>query len=299
MKLIELFIGDDTDGVSAISFVSDPAIEKDFIALSKEKIQLQISDQEKRIASGAILIPDLHILRHDDQGEPYNVFFSKETVEQLSQKYLQDFNQSNVTIEHEVEASDITMVESWIKTDDINDKSIALGIEVPVGTWMGSFKVNNESIWTEMVKTGKVKGFSIEAMLKPKESTNLKTIKMDNKEMSNETLFDKLVALFTKAEPKEEVILEEVKEDKVEYVTKSDFYNAMNKITELLTPAVEEVKVEEPEVIEAKKEVEEVKEVAETIPMTDNTGDVKFTNDTPFEYKLTVSERIANKLKVN
>ena len=35
-------------------------------------------------------------------------------------------------------------------------------MNVPVGTWMGSVKVNNEEVWNDFVKTGKVKGFSIE-----------------------------------------------------------------------------------------------------------------------------------------
>jgi hypothetical protein len=33
-----------------------------------------------------------------------------------------------------------------------------------VGTWMGTFKVDNEDIWNNYVKTGEVKGFSIEGL---------------------------------------------------------------------------------------------------------------------------------------
>jgi len=33
---------------------------------------------------------------------------------------------------------------------------------MPKGTWMVSVKVNNEEVWEEFVKTGRVKGFSIE-----------------------------------------------------------------------------------------------------------------------------------------
>jgi hypothetical protein len=42
------------------------------------------------------------------------------------------------------------------------DKSKKYGLDAPVGSWVVSMKVNNDLIWTDFVKTGKVKGFSIE-----------------------------------------------------------------------------------------------------------------------------------------
>ena len=56
----------------------------------------------------------------------------------------------------------LTLVESWIVEDKAKDKTALYGLDVPVGTWMGSVKVNNEDVWNEYVKTNKVKGFSIE-----------------------------------------------------------------------------------------------------------------------------------------
>ena len=32
-------------------------------------------------------------------------------------------------------------------------------MDLPLGTWVGSVKVNNDEIWNEFVKTGVVKGF--------------------------------------------------------------------------------------------------------------------------------------------
>ncbi len=48
----------------------------------------------------------------------------------------------------------------------------------PVGKRKGSSKVNNDEVWNEYVKTGKVKGFSIEGyfadkMERPKDSVGL------------------------------------------------------------------------------------------------------------------------------
>ena len=56
----------------------------------------------------------------------------------------------------------LTVVESWLVDNPKMDKSVNYGLNVPKGTWMVSMKVNNDEIWNDYVKTGKVKGFSIE-----------------------------------------------------------------------------------------------------------------------------------------
>jgi hypothetical protein len=58
--------------------------------------------------------------------------------------------------------SGLSLVESWIVEDEVHDKSRKYGMNVPIGTWMGAVKVNNNEVWNDYVKTGKVKGFSIE-----------------------------------------------------------------------------------------------------------------------------------------
>ena len=89
--------------------------------------------------------------------------------------YLRNGYQNNSTLEHDQALKGLTLVESWIVEDEVQDKSRKYGLNVPVGTWMGAVKVNNEEIWQEYVKTNKVKGFSIEGyfadkMERPKES---------------------------------------------------------------------------------------------------------------------------------
>jgi hypothetical protein len=46
----------------------------------------------------------------------------------------------------------------------MKDKSAVYGLSLPKGTWMGTFKINNDEIWNDYVKEGKVKGFSIEGL---------------------------------------------------------------------------------------------------------------------------------------
>jgi hypothetical protein len=177
MKIVELILGDDElTGIEAISVVENPAIEEDFIALKNEEVKLAEVDKEKRILMGALLIPNKPIYRRKGE-EEYYIYFSRETVEKASQLYLMNGNQSKATLEHQHTINGLTLVESWLVEDDVHDKSRKYGLNVPVGTWMGAVKVNNDEIWNDFVKTGKVKGFSIEGyfadkMERPKEPVN-------------------------------------------------------------------------------------------------------------------------------
>ena len=170
LEIIELIIDENTDmhGIQAISVVENPAIEEDFIALNSEnKIELAEVDHERRILMGAALIPDKKIYRRSGDKE-YFIYFTKETVEQASQLFLMECKQNNSTLEHEVEIDNLSVVESWIIEDELHDKSRKFGLNMPVGTWMVSVKVNNDVIWEEFVKTKKVKGFSIEGFFADK-----------------------------------------------------------------------------------------------------------------------------------
>ena len=164
MKIIELILDEESidAGVNAISIVESPAIESDFIALSKDQeIKLAEVDKEKRVLMGAALIPNKTIFRKNGEEEFY-VYFSKETIAKTSQLFLKQGNQSKSTLEHQLKLSDLTVVESWLVDDTEKDKSAYYGLSMPVGTWMVSVKVDNDAVWNEYVKTGKVKGFSIE-----------------------------------------------------------------------------------------------------------------------------------------
>ena len=177
MRIVELILGDDEmTGIEAISVVENPAIEEDFIALKSEEIKLAEVNKEKRILMGALLVPNKPIYRRKGE-EEYYIYFSRETVERASQLYLMNGNQSKATLEHQHTINGLTLVESWLVEDEVHDKSRKYGLSVPVGTWMGAVKVNNDQIWNDFVKTGKVKGFSIEGyfadkMERPKEPIN-------------------------------------------------------------------------------------------------------------------------------
>jgi hypothetical protein len=189
MKIVELVLDEDEEsGIEAISIVESPAIESDFIALKSDEIKLAQVDSEKKILMGALLIPNKPIYRKNE-GDEYYIYFSKDTVLKASQRYLTNGYQNNSTLEHSDNLQGLTLVESWIVEDDKFDKSRKYDLNVPVGTWMGTIKVNNDDIWNDYVKTGKVKGFSIEGFFADKiEASKLKTLEEIDEEESLEML---------------------------------------------------------------------------------------------------------------
>ena len=156
-----------TSGIFAVSLVEQPAIESEWITLSKdEPILFKKVDEEKRIVMGAVLIPNKPIYRKEGETEFY-LYFSKDTVRRASELFMINGFQSNTTLEHQVPVKGLTMVESWIVESAEHDKSKAFDLSVPVGTWMASIKVENDDVWNDFVKTGEVRGFSIEGYFKP------------------------------------------------------------------------------------------------------------------------------------
>ena len=165
MKVIELIIDEtmELSGIDAISIVESPAIEENWVTLKEQQREVKFAEvsSEKKIIMGALLVPDKQIYRNDESGE-YMIWFSKDTIRKCMEMFFKNGNQSNATFEHMERISGLTMVESWIVEDAEMDKSKLYDLNVPVGTWMGSIKVDNEQIWNEFIKTGVVKGFSIE-----------------------------------------------------------------------------------------------------------------------------------------
>jgi len=177
MKIIEMLLGDiEKDGVFAISLVDKPAINEDWVALSEEPILLKSLDLEKRIILGAVLVPDRKILRKDKDGSPYYIYFTADTIEKTAQDFAKKKNLSNITKDHNSNVDGVTIVETWIKTDDKLDKSNSFGMDLPIGTWFVSMKVDSDEIWNDYIKTGVVKGFSIEGRFSDIEKKELSAI---------------------------------------------------------------------------------------------------------------------------
>lgn len=182
-------------GVYGISLVENPAMEGLFIALSKdEPIQLKEIDKEQRILMGLVLEPNKPIYRNQN-GEEFNIVFNEETIKDLSYGFFKNNSHSNSTIEHDIDQNikGVTFTESWIVENPTNDKSNNFGFSYPKGSWVAVMKVDSDEVWNDYVKTGKVQGFSIDAMLSLEE-VNLKS----NIEMSNtNTLLERILLALT------------------------------------------------------------------------------------------------------
>jgi len=179
MNILELIIDEEAElyGIDAISLVEHPAIESDWVAMNSQAVEFKTQNEEKRLIMGAALIPDKPIYRKTGE-EEYYVYFSKKTVRRAMELYFKNGNQANATLEHEHKINGLHVVESWIVEGE-QDKSRIYGLEVPVGTWMVSMKVENDAIWEKFVKEGSVKGFSIEGYFTNRYEMARATIKQD------------------------------------------------------------------------------------------------------------------------
>ncbi|QDP58174.1 MAG: putative peptidase [Prokaryotic dsDNA virus sp.] len=180
MDIIELLLDEEDEftGIEAVSLVENPAIEEEWITLSKQEIKFAKVDEEKRILLGAALVPMKPIFRKRNDTMFY-VYFSKDTVKRASELFFMNGNQNNATLEHNMEINGLSVVESWIVDNPEMDKSKMYGFDVPEGTWMISMKVENDEVWNDYVKTGKVKGFSIEGYFADKANIQKPNLKAE------------------------------------------------------------------------------------------------------------------------
>ena len=163
IKVIEYTIDDSGYlGVHAMSLVENPAIEVDFVALSKTRKvqQAAVEEGERKMVYGAVMLPEQLIYRVDAVGREYYCKYSKETINKIAQEYLKRNMHHNSNLEHEIPVAGCTVVESWI-TEGQYDKSQNFGFNFPEGTWCIGMKIDNDEVW-QSIKQGDVKGFSLE-----------------------------------------------------------------------------------------------------------------------------------------
>ena len=244
-KIKKYKVGIDSE-TYAISMVESPAIESDFVALSKEEeVKVFLESEERHMVYGAALIPDKDIYRNNGEQEFY-ISFTKESIEKMSQDFMKNYRQNEVTLDHEEMANDITITESWLVEDPYKDKANALGINVPQGTWMVGMKVNQIDVW-ERVKSGELKGFSVESMISLEDFS-----KQNNDNMNIETndmFWDKLKNILKEAfSKKAEADVEPI--DMEELAANSGFTNVEDyqKEVEAIKAELEEQNAAEPAV---------------------------------------------------
>lgn len=249
--------------VFGISLVQDPAIEVNYVALSKEKpLQVLLEKEDKHIIVGCALVPDKPIYRRDGDEEFY-IQFSAETIEKLAHQYLANDRVYSFTTDHEDVANDVYIIETWLKTSE-NDKSKDYGLDAPIGSWMVMAKVENEDIW-KRIRENELQGFSVEAVVDLKEINNkiINNMAKENKDTKLEAIeiddsfWTKLRGILADAlgKPEESKEVEETVGEIVDEMEKG------------AGPKDEETKVVEQAEDETPAEVvdEEVKDVVESV----------------------------------
>lgn len=170
MRLYELIIQDENvDEVFAISMVDNPAIEAYGTYFNRDEVHFAETNEEGLFIA-PILIPNKNILRVDGSGMPYEVYFSPETIKRLSQMYLEKKYQDSVTLEHDMKVDGVTLVESWLVESVTKDKSSLYNLKAPVGSWVGTFKIDNPEM-KEKFRNGEVRAVSIEGIFEHMEKT--------------------------------------------------------------------------------------------------------------------------------
>lgn len=278
-KIKKYKVGIDSE-TYAISMVESPAIESDFVALSKEEEKrVFLESDERHMVYGAALIPDKDIYRNNGEQEFY-ISFTKESIEKMSQDFMKNYRQNEVTLDHDEMANDITITESWLVEDPYKDKANALGINVPKGSWMIGMKVNQIDVW-DRVKSGELKGFSVESMISLEDFSKQNTNNMNIE--TNDMFWDKLKNILkdTFSKKVEEPTVEELAANSgftnvEDYQKEVETINAELEEQNAEEPAVEptvEPTVEEPKPAEEPKVEEPVVEEpkVEDKPKEDNT----------------------------
>ncbi|AWH84931.1 hypothetical protein HYN59_07230 [Flavobacterium album] len=262
-----------TKGVFGISLVEQPAMEGNFLALSEAEVKLSTVNEDERILIGLVLEPNKPIYRNQD-GEEFNVLFSEQTIKDLAFGFYKGGHQQSSSLEHSGKIQGVTFVESWIIEDSKNDKSAALGLSYPKGSWMATMKVDSDEIWNDYVKTGKVKGFSVDALVSLKEVNFKSNIKMSDTKRIADAIRDGFESAFAFMKKGRGIALGSVKttDDKVVIQYEGDTLEVGGRVwiaaddgTEVPLP-VGEYELEDKKVLVVKEEgkIAEVKDPAAT-----------------------------------
>lgn len=250
-KIIELVISDESEEltIDAISLVTSPAIEQDFVFFGKDKNNLTLAkiDEEKRMLVSPALIPNKQIFRYDPNTDSnYYVYFSKETVRQASELYLKHNNHHKATYQHEDRVSGVLTIESWIKEGE-QDKSKLYGFDLPDGTWFVKMKIENDEMWNK-IKDGELKGLSIEGYFINKME------KMGKQQFSNEEIREAIKELLS-VQKVDMAMIDDIKKLYSDYINLNEKYDA------IYSP----VNKVESEVKDWIKNMEKIKSKAETL----------------------------------
>ena len=158
-------LDDEETGMSAISLVDDPAIERSFELFGKqEPLKLSIQNDEKRLVTGPAIIAGLPIYRRSMELGEYYVVFTEDTIDTIIEKYSKNGLWNSASLQHDgVALENVVAVEFYKK--DSKRGIVPTGYEdVADGSLFVTFKIEDEELWNTIKTSGEFSGFSIEVM---------------------------------------------------------------------------------------------------------------------------------------
>ena len=173
---------DTQTGVEFISLVDYPAIEVNWVAFSNKQPKKFAFNKDKQLVTGPAMIPDLPIYRSDDVNGDYYVTFTADEIEKIARKFSREQRTLGINYQHQdnSQVKDAVITEYWFIADKNNDKSNSFGFDLPVGTWMVTTYLADTKFWNDEVKSGNVKGYSIEGFLNMEMSKSINKNKIKN-----------------------------------------------------------------------------------------------------------------------
>jgi hypothetical protein len=290
-------------GVYAISLVNDPAIEEFFVQMSKEyDIKLAEIDKEKRLFMSPVLIPNQKILRVDENGNAFNIVFEAETIAMAQQAFQKRGYQNESTLEHDInlKLDGVTFVETWIKEDEVHDKSVMKGFNQPIGTWFTIFRVDDDEVMAK-IESGEIKGVSIDGAFELDENSQLKT------DMNLETILTAIKEGFDSLKAKDVKLGKQVTIDDQAMFFEGDALAvdtpvfANEEMTEAIADGTYETETMTVVVVDGKiselteKVEEELKEEEEKVEMADDSVEAKV-NEIMQAYVGEIAKAVASQL---
>ena len=160
---------DGFEGITCISIVDDPAMEKEMMIFEKQKkpIMFSVQDELQHKITSVVIRCNHPVYRIDEFGKEYYIRFCREVIDQLAEKYSKDGLLNRVSIQHNGELlSDIVMTEMYIKNKEKGINPVGFE-DIEDFSLFATFKINNEDVWNRIVQ-GEFGGLSMEVMLNVK-----------------------------------------------------------------------------------------------------------------------------------
>lgn len=195
LPVFEALVDEEGTGVFCVSLVTNPATAVDFIYFDKDKEieKFAVADKAEHIVAGVIMLAETPIYRRTADDYEYYIKYSKETLKKMAEKMIFDNVGSSVNIQHQDGSNvDGVNLQQLFVIDRERGINPSFFSEVPDGSLIGYYKVNNPEVW-DMITNGDVLSFSLEGIFNVNEET------FSNEE---DALYDECIELIEKIKEK-------------------------------------------------------------------------------------------------